>query len=137
MTGRRNRAQAATKFGKRCLPNWFLPPAPPPIFPAGNFPKGKSLFDAISRQIFLPSGFIMDQKNWTAKSFSFSEQPQNSVRTSLVPLSICLWEVRACVGRRGCQGVVNAAASTGRRKRCGVAPPPTGLREFFVYSQTK
>ena len=25
------------------------------------------------------------------------------MRTSLVPLSICLWEVRACVGRRGCR----------------------------------
>ena len=61
-----------------------------PLRPRRSFPQGKSLFDAFSRQIFLPSGFIMDQKNWTAKSFSFSEQPQNSVRTSLVPLSICL-----------------------------------------------
>ena len=25
------------------------------------------------------------------------------MRTSLVPLSICLWEVRTCVGRRGCR----------------------------------
>ncbi len=29
MTGRRNRAHAAAKFGKLCLPNWFFPPCAP------------------------------------------------------------------------------------------------------------
>ena len=43
-----------------------------------------------------PFGFLYGSKNGTARIFSFSEQPQNSVRTSLVPLSICLWEVLAC-----------------------------------------
>ena len=56
----------------------------------------------------LPSGFIFGSKNGIERIFSLSKQPQNSVRTSLVPLSICLWEVRACGGRRG---VKNAAVS--------------------------
>ena len=43
----------------------------------------------------LPSGFIFGSKNGIERIFSLSKQPQNSVRTSLVPLSICLWEIRA------------------------------------------
>ena len=48
MTGRRNRAPNAAKFGTLRLPNWFFPPAPPPIFPR----SGNSLFGAKTRQIF-------------------------------------------------------------------------------------
>ena len=44
----------------------------------------------------LPLAFLYGSKNWLAKIFSLSEQPWNSVRTSLVPLSICLCEVRDC-----------------------------------------
>ena len=91
MTGRRNRAHAPSRFfpaGKV----WFLPPRPS-----------------------LPSGFIFGSKNGIERIFSLSKQPQNSVRTSLVPLSICLWEVRACGGRRG---VKNAAVSRRPLQSC-------------------
>ena len=53
-------------------------------------PRGSS-----PRAPLLRLAFYMDYKNWIAKILSRSEQPQNSVRTSLVPLSICLWKVRA------------------------------------------
>ena len=58
-------------------------------------------------------------KNWLAKSFSFSEQPQSSVRTSLlVPLSICLCEIHAC----------GDAGLPGHRKHCGVNTAVSTLR---------
>ena len=54
-------------------------------------PRGSS-----PRAPLLRLAFYMDYKNWIAKILSRSEQPQNSVRTSLVPLSICLREVLVC-----------------------------------------
>ena len=109
---------------------WFLPPRPRRYFPHGNSrresrylaQKRDKYFDAISRQIFLPFGFLYGSKNWLAKIFGFSEQPYNSVRTSLVRCSICLWEFRAC-----------GASKTLRCKHCGVAPTPTGLCKFFLH----
>ena len=93
-----------------------------PLRPRRSFPQGISrresrylaqkrdkYFDAISRQIFLPFGFLYGSKNWLAKIFGFSEQPYNSVRTSLVPLSICLLEFFSC-----------GASKTLRCQRCGV-----------------
>ena len=106
MTGRRNRAPNAAKFGTLRLPNWFFPPRP-----RRSFPQGKLLFDAISRQIFLPLAFYMDQKNWLAKSFGFSEQPQNSVRTSFGCCSICLREFFSCGNSR-----ISGSSKTLRRR---------------------
>ena len=92
---------------------------------AGHFPCGKSLVPppAPLSSFWLYYG----SKNGIEKIFGLSEQPQNSVRTSLVPLSICLCKVRTC-----------GASSTLRCKRCGVnvgaswAPPPTKLLEAFA-----
>ena len=146
MTGRRNRAHAPKQtlackaFRRRNagrMPRakkrdifpagkvWFLPPRPRRYFPHGNSrresrylaQKRDKYFDAISRQIFLPFGFLYGSKNWLAKIFGFSEQPYNSVRTSLVRCSICLWEVFSGEGRR----------VTGASK----VPPPTKFLENF------
>ena len=90
-------------------PSRFLPPRPSP-----------------------PFGFLYGSKKWIAKTFSFSEQPRNSVRTSFGCWSICLWEVRACVGRR-----VTGSSSTLRCQHCGVAPTPTWLHEAFAETLKK
>ena len=95
MTGRRNRAHAAAKFGKRCLPNWFFP-----LRPRRSFPQGKSLFDAFTRQIFLHVWLYYGSKNGIQIISNHSKQPQNSVRTSFGCRSICLRKVFACGGRR-------------------------------------
>ena len=118
MTGRRNRAQTATKFGKRCLPNWFFPLRPRRSFPQGISHRESRYLAQKRGKFFLP-WLYYGSKNGIERIFGLSKQPQNSVRTSLVPLSICLREVRAC----GDAGVL------GRHKHCGVAPTPTGLRE--------
>ena len=129
-----------------------------PLRPRRSFPQGISrresrylaqkrdkYFDAISRQIFLPFGFLYGSKNWLAKIFGFSEQPYNSVRTSLVPLSICLWEIFSGGGRRVTgaskvppptkflenfclRGVENTAVSTLRCQHCGVNTAVSTLR---------
>ena len=96
MTGRRNRAQAAAKFGKRCLPNWFLPPRPRRSFPQGISHR-ESRYLARSRgKYFLRLAFYMDQKNWIQRISNFSEQPRGSVRTSFGCRSICLPKDFAC-----------------------------------------
>ena len=114
MTGRRNRAQAATKFGKRCLPNWFFPPAPPPIFPAGNFPKGKSLFGAFTRQIFLHVWLYYGSKKLDTENFKL-QRTAMKFGANIIWLPVYLFAKSSCL-----RGVENAAASTLRRQRCGV-----------------
>ena len=84
-----------------------------------------------------PLSALYGSKKGIQRISDFSEQPRNSVRTLFGCYSICLRKILACVGRRGCQGVVNAAASTGRRKRCGVAPTHTWLHENFGASQLR
>ena len=90
MTGRRNRAHAAAKFGKRCLPNWFFPLRPRRYFRAAEIrylPRKRGKF-------FLP-WLYYGSKNGIEKIFYFSKQPQNSVRTSFGCRSVCLREIFA------------------------------------------
>ena len=95
MTGRRNRAQAAAKFGTLRLQNWFFPRAPADLS-RREFPEGKVVIWRVHAANFSSRlAFYMDQKNWTVKSFSLSEQPQGLVRTSFGCCSICSWEIRA------------------------------------------
>ena len=90
-----------------------------------------ALYDGKIRYLIPPAALNLERfassarkRNGTVEIFSFSEQPQNSVRTSLVPLSICLREIRAC-----------GASKTLRRQHCGVAPTPTWLHENFGASR--
>ena len=71
MTGRRNRAPNAAKFGKRCLPNWFFPPCAP-----ADLSRRESRYLARLRgKYFLRLAFYMDYKNGIERIFSFSKQP--------------------------------------------------------------
>ena len=105
MTGRRNRAQAP----KQTLACGILPCKPKsgtfslreksgssPRAPADLSRRESRYLARLRGKYFLRLAFYMDYKNGIERIFSFSKQPWNSVRTSLVPLSICLWEVLAC-----------------------------------------
>ena len=59
-----------------------------------------ALYDGKIRYLIPPAALNLERfassarkRNGTVEIFSFSEQPQNSVRTSLVPLSICLRKI--------------------------------------------
>ena len=108
MTGRRNRAHAAAKFGKLCLPNWFFPPCAP----ADLSRRESRYLPRLRGKYFFLLALYMDYKNWIAKVFIFSEQPQSSVLTSFGCCSICLRKFFSC------------GASW--------APPPTRLWEVLL-----
>ena len=83
---------------------WFLPPRPRRYFRAAEIrylaQKRDKYFDAFTRQIFPPFGFLYGSKNGTAKIFDLSKQPRGSVRTSFGCCSICLQKALACGNSR-------------------------------------
>ena len=132
MTGRRNRIHTATNFGLRhsagrmpCKPKSGTfslreKSGSSPLRPRRSFPQGishrESRYLTRSRgKYFFLLALYLDQKNWTQRISNFSKQPRGSVRTSFGCCSICLRNFLVA----------------GRRKRCGVAPPPTGSLEVF------
>ena len=100
--GEEPRSGAEANFGLRhpagmmpCKPNISSPRAPADLS-RREFPEGKVVIWRVHAANFSSRlAFYMDQKNWTVKSFSLSEQPQGLVRTSFGCCSICSWEIRA------------------------------------------
>ena len=95
-------------------------------FDCSPFPTAKS--DILSHRLQTVSAALnlerfassARERNGTERISSQSEQPQNSVRTSLVPLSICLCEALAC-------GVAGASSTLRRRAA------PYGLGQSFLH----
>ena len=139
MTGRRNRAPNAAKFGKRCLPNWFFPPcAPADISAQRKFVICRDFAANISS-----IGFFIWIKKWNTENFKLKRiavKFSANINWLLVYLFAGSSRLR---GRRVtgssraptptwlCEIHVRGSSSTLRCQRCGVAPPHTGLREVF------
>ena len=126
MNGRRNRAHAPKQtLACGSLPascrhdalqaKYFLPPRPRRSFPQGISHRESRYLTRSRGKYFFLLALYLDQKNWTQRISNFSKQPRGSVRTSFGCCSICLRNFLVA----------------GRRKRCGVAPPPTGSLEVF------
>ena len=100
-----------------------------PLRPHRSFPKGKSLFDAFTRQIFPPVALLWIKK-LDREKFKL-QQTAMKFSTNIISATVYLFVRSSCL-----RGVENAAASTLRCQHCGVngsswAPPPTGLDNFF------
>ena len=100
------------------------PPPPRPPSPLSATAKICSLGRArtLNTDLFQCSSIYL-LKKWNTEEFKLQRTAMKFSANIICCCSICLWKIRACVGRR-----VAGASKTLRRKRCGVNTAASTLR---------